>query len=98
MKKISLYLAANIETLSHRQVSYETDLFFCHICSKASAMSNALISSLSWNLRNSLPPCPVMYTNMFDRSSVRRRLERGTEDSTRPLMTLSVASSRGPAG
>ncbi len=34
----------------------KTNRFFCHICSSASATSNALISSLSWNFRNSFPP------------------------------------------
>src|SRR5277367_1560262 len=85
MKNISLYLEheVNEDLLPHREKT--ANRFFCHICSKASAMSNALISSLSWNLRNSFPPCPVMYTNMFDLSSVRSRLERGTEGSTRPI-------------
>jgi hypothetical protein len=68
-----------------------THRFFWYICSKASAISNALISSLSWNFRNSLPPCPVMYTKTFDRSSVRSLLERGTEGSTRPVQKLNDA-------
>lgn len=36
-----------------------SNLCFCHICSMASANSWLVTSSLSWNLRNPSPPCPV---------------------------------------
>jgi hypothetical protein len=93
MKKISLYLRAISDECPKciMSVAYR---FFCHICSKASAISKALISSLSWNLRNSFPPCPVMYTNTFDRSSVKSRFERGTDSSTRPAILFKTQISR----
>ena len=34
----------------------DTNLLFCHICSKASAISTLVISSASWNLRKPSPP------------------------------------------
>jgi len=76
----SRYAKAETDTNRHN-----THRFFWYICSNASAMSNALISSLSWNLRDSFPPWPVMYTKMLERTSVRRRFERGTEAYTLPV-------------
>lgn len=60
-----------------------TNLFFSHICSKASAKSHAPISSASWNFKNSFPPWPVMYTRILLRSSVNRRLLLGGDEVAR---------------
>lgn len=62
MKRISLYLPVDHQPFPLEATTPipTTHLPFAHMPPKASAISNAEISSLSWNLRNSSPPCPVM--------------------------------------
>jgi hypothetical protein len=60
--------------------------FLC-ISSNACAKSSAAISSESWNLRNSSPPWPVMYSSTLDSLVLGSVCDGGTPGGCRPVST-----------
>lgn len=64
--------------------SYSLHLCWMCIWFRASARSWDVISSQSWNFRNSFPPWPVMNNRTWESASVNNLFERGVHGNWRP--------------